>query len=72
MTAYPDMTASLEVTGPASTRYRCRTAAIRFPLRHPAVVSVVSGMRSGGQVAPALGRFATVVPDEAWTELDAC
>ena len=33
---------------------------------------VVSGMRSGGQVAPALGRFATVVPDEAWTELDAC
>jgi len=47
-------------------------AAIQFPLRHPAMVSVVSGMRSGGQVASALDRFATVVPDEAWTELDAC
>ena len=47
-------------------------AAIQFPPRHPAVVSVVSGMRSGGQVASTLDRFATVVPDEAWTELDAC
>jgi D-threo-aldose 1-dehydrogenase len=47
-------------------------AAIQFPLRHPAVVSVVSGMASGEQVASALDRFATVVPDEAWTELDAC
>jgi D-threo-aldose 1-dehydrogenase len=47
-------------------------AAIQFPLRHPAVVSVVSGMRSGEQVASTLARFATVVPDEAWTELDAC
>jgi len=26
----------------------------------------------GRQVASALDRFATVVPDEAWTELDAC
>ncbi|MCW2910689.1 MAG: putative oxidoreductase [Actinomycetia bacterium] len=47
-------------------------AAVQFPLRHPAVVSVVSGMRSGEQVASTLARFATVVPDEAWTELDAC
>ena len=47
-------------------------AAIQFPLRHPAVVSVVSGMRSGEQVASTLDRFATVVPDEVWTELDAC
>jgi len=47
-------------------------AAIQFPLRHPAVVSVVSGMRTGEQVASTLARFATVVPDEGWTELDAC
>jgi D-threo-aldose 1-dehydrogenase len=47
-------------------------AAIQFPLRHPAVVSVVAGMRTGEEVAAALDRFATVVPDEAWTELDAC
>jgi D-threo-aldose 1-dehydrogenase len=47
-------------------------AAIQFPLRHPAVLSVVSGMRSGDEVASTLARFATVVPDDAWTELDAC
>lgn len=47
-------------------------AAIQFPLRHPAVVSVVAGMRSGEEVAATLARFATVVPDDAWTELDAC
>lgn len=47
-------------------------AAIQFPLRHPAVVSVVGGMRSGEEVAATLARFATVVPDDAWTELDAC
>ena len=47
-------------------------AAIQFPLRHPAVVSVVSGMRTGEQVASTLARFVTAVPHEAWTELDAC
>jgi len=47
-------------------------AAVQFPLRHPAAVSVVSGMASGEQVASNLARFATVVPDDAWTELDAC
>jgi D-threo-aldose 1-dehydrogenase len=47
-------------------------AAVQFPLRHPAVVSVVGGMTSGEQVASNLARFATVVPDDAWTELDAC
>jgi D-threo-aldose 1-dehydrogenase len=47
-------------------------AAVQFPLRHPAVVSVVTGMASGEQVASNLARFATVVPDDAWTELDAC
>jgi hypothetical protein len=35
-------------------------------------VSVVGGMASGEQVASNLARFATVVPDDAWTELDAC
>jgi hypothetical protein len=29
-------------------------------------------MRSGEQVASTLTGFATVVPDEAWTERDAC
>jgi hypothetical protein len=30
------------------------------------------GLRSGEEVASTLTRFATVVPDEAWTEIDAC
>jgi D-threo-aldose 1-dehydrogenase len=47
-------------------------AAIQFPLRHPAVASVVSGMRTGEQVASTLAHFAAAVPDEAWTEFDAC
>lgn len=38
----------------------------------PAVASMVSGMRSGEQVDSNLATFATVVPDEAWTELDGC
>jgi D-threo-aldose 1-dehydrogenase len=46
-------------------------AAIQFPLRHPAVVSVVTGMRSGEEVDAALARFATAVPTAAWAELDA-
>jgi D-threo-aldose 1-dehydrogenase len=46
-------------------------AALQFPLRHPAVAAVVCGMRTGEQVTSTLDRFATVVPDEAWTELDA-
>ena len=45
-------------------------AAVQFPLRYPAVVSVVSGMRTGQQVDSTLARFTTVVPDEAWLELD--
>jgi len=46
-------------------------AAIQLPLRHPAVVSVVTGMRSGQEVDAALARFATAVPTAAWAELDA-
>jgi D-threo-aldose 1-dehydrogenase len=46
-------------------------AAIQFPLRHPAVVSVVTGMRSGEEVDAALARSATAVPAAAWAELDA-
>ena len=44
-----------------------RDPAPRMPARVRAL-----GMRSGEEVASALTRFATVVPDEAWTEIDAC
>lgn len=46
-------------------------AAVQFPLRHPAVVSVVIGLRSGEEVDAALARFAVPVPSQAWAELDA-
>jgi D-threo-aldose 1-dehydrogenase len=46
-------------------------AAVQFPLRHPAVVSVVTGLRSGEEVEAALARFAAQVPSQAWAELDA-
>jgi D-threo-aldose 1-dehydrogenase len=45
-------------------------AALRFPLRHPAVASVVCGMRTAEQVASTLERFAAGIPESAWAEFD--
>ena len=45
------------------------TAAIQFPLRHPAVVSVVVGARTALQARTNAERLATPVPDELWAEL---
>lgn len=46
------------------------TVAVQFPLRHPAVVSVVSGMRTAAQAATTVARLTTPVPDDIWTELE--
>jgi D-threo-aldose 1-dehydrogenase len=46
------------------------TVAVQFPLRHPAVVSVVSGMRTAGQAETTLTRLTTPVPDDLWPELE--
>ncbi len=46
-------------------------AALRFPLRHPAVTSVVVGARSAREVAENTAHAATEIPDELWAELDA-
>jgi D-threo-aldose 1-dehydrogenase len=46
-------------------------AAMRFPLGHPAVVSVLVGMRSPAEVAGNLAAFAHPVPDDLWAELRA-
>ena len=45
-------------------------AAIRFPLRHPAVASVVVGMRSPAEVDRNLAAHAQHVPDELWADLE--
>lgn len=41
-------------------------AALQFPLRHPAVASVVTGMRSAEHVAAAVTGMRTPVPDSLW------
>ncbi|MFC7497086.1 MULTISPECIES: aldo/keto reductase [unclassified Nocardioides] len=44
-------------------------AAVAFPLRHPAVVSVVVGAAGPGQVADAVDRYRRPVPDALWDDL---
>jgi D-threo-aldose 1-dehydrogenase len=46
------------------------TAAIHFPLRHPAVASVVVGARTEVQVQVNVARFDTPVPEDLWAELE--
>jgi D-threo-aldose 1-dehydrogenase len=46
-------------------------AAVRFPLRHPAVVSVAVGARDGAQSAGNLDRGDHDLPDDLWAELEA-
>ena len=47
------------------------TVAVQFPLRHPAVVSVVSGMRTAAQAETTLARLTTPVPDDLWPAVHA-
>ncbi|ACZ90860.1 aldo/keto reductase [Streptosporangium roseum] len=46
-------------------------AALAFPLRHPAVASVVVGARSAAEVARNAALTARPVPDDLWAELAA-
>jgi D-threo-aldose 1-dehydrogenase len=46
------------------------TAAIHFPLRHPAVASVVVGVRTAEQARVNVERLAAPVPDDLWAELE--
>jgi len=45
------------------------TAALQFPLAHPAVAGVVAGMRSTAEVECALRRIRAPVPAELWAAL---
>jgi D-threo-aldose 1-dehydrogenase len=44
-------------------------AAIQFPLHHPAVVSVVTGMRTAGQVRSTVSRYEAPLPADLWDAL---
>ncbi|MGR3822262.1 MAG: aldo/keto reductase [Salipiger marinus] len=46
-------------------------AALRFPLRHPAVTSVVIGAKSPDQLHQNVDWFGTDLPDSLWSDLDA-
>jgi D-threo-aldose 1-dehydrogenase len=46
-------------------------AAIQFALRHPAVTSVVVGMRTAQQAIGTVERSEVSIPSELWSELDA-
>jgi D-threo-aldose 1-dehydrogenase len=44
-------------------------AALQFPLAHPAVLSVIPGMASAGQVSDAVGWLDLSIPDALWSAL---
>lgn len=44
-------------------------AAVQFPLAHPAVVSVIAGMRSAGEVACAVARSNAAIPPAFWSAM---
>ncbi|MCI0157692.1 aldo/keto reductase [Leifsonia shinshuensis] len=46
-------------------------AAIQYALRHPAVVSVVTGMRTAAHVHSTVERYSAEIPEALWEELDA-
>jgi D-threo-aldose 1-dehydrogenase len=48
-----------------------RAAAARFPLRHPAVASVLIGARSAAEIGDALALWQAGVPPGLWDALDA-
>jgi D-threo-aldose 1-dehydrogenase len=50
---------------------RLPTAALQFPLGHPAVASVVIGTRAPHEVAMNVETFAPDVPADFWAELKA-
>lgn len=45
-------------------------AALRFPLTHPAVVSVVAGMSTPSEAHDAVGAFKSTVPPDLFAEID--
>lgn len=47
------------------------TAALQFPLRHPAVVNVTAGATSPEQVTVNAARMEATVPEELWNALEA-
>ncbi|MEP7089770.1 MAG: aldo/keto reductase [Nocardioidaceae bacterium] len=45
-------------------------AALQFPLRHPAVATVVAGLRSPDEVTESVRRFTQGIDEQTWRDLD--
>ncbi len=46
-----------------------KAAALQFPLHHPAITSVIPGMRSPAEVKENIKLFAHAIPDAFWQDL---
>jgi D-threo-aldose 1-dehydrogenase len=68
--APPEMIAKTESLRAICARYEIplAAAAIQFPLRHPAVTSLVVGARSAAEVQADLEFLALPIPEEFWAE----
>jgi len=53
----------------AAERVDVGAAALQFPLAHPAVVTVVAGLRSAGEVRSAVARLTANLPASLWAHL---
>jgi D-threo-aldose 1-dehydrogenase len=70
--ASPDILARVMVLQDVCERHGVKLveAALHFPLRHPAILSVIPGSQTPDQVAMNLATFARVPPYALWEELD--
>jgi D-threo-aldose 1-dehydrogenase len=48
-----------------------KSAALQFPLRHPAIAAVLTGCRSAAELEENLRLFKAQIPDDLWRELEA-
>lgn len=69
--AGPDLVARARRLAATCQRFGVRlpSAALQFPLRHPAVAAVVCGMASAAEVEENASLIAEHIPDELWLEL---
>ncbi|GAB93193.1 aldo/keto reductase [Gordonia rhizosphera] len=70
--AAPEIVARARKMADACAEYgvSIRAAALQFPLRHPAVGSLVSGAATAAEVHDTIAQLAITIPDELWKRLD--
>jgi D-threo-aldose 1-dehydrogenase len=71
-TAPPELVARAHQLADVAERFGVTlpSLAVQYAARHPAVASVVVGMRNAGQVTTTVERLDAAIPPELWAELD--